>query len=495
MIRTHKPDVDLCFFSASALLGLFRTKELSPAELMTRLIDRHGEVNQHINATTETYFDRALDSARKAEAAYVKNPGDCRPLEGLPVAIKDFHPVAGELTTFGSHTFGDFRPEQTAPTVQRLFDAGAIMHIRTTTPEFAYSGMCHSPRWGVTRNPWNTDFTPGGSSGGSAAAVAAGITPLADGTDGGGSVRIPAGACGLVGFKPPFGRNPLDQDHVGEAILKYGPLTRTVADAALMQNVMSGWHIDDRYTIQEKVVVPTESQADIKGLKIAYSSNLGYLEIDPVVSKNTQSSVAVFEALGCSVVEEEIDWNWGNLTNWLTYWEGLFAGVAGHLLKDWRFHMDPVVVGLLERGLQHSAATLYQAYLYRNSMYQRIKPIFEKYDLLICPTNCVPAVPVDHDELSGDFKINGREVHATYGWFATNPFNLMSQCPVMSMPSGFSPEGVPTGIQLVGRPCDDLTVFKAAAAYENATASERNITPSFEGSGMPTKLNPRHHSI
>ena len=462
---------------------------------MTATQNRCENVNAYLNAITESYFEEAFELAKSAEKVYFSEPEKARPLEGIPVGIKDFHPVKGKLTTLGSFTTGDFYPEETAPTVQRLLDSGAIMHIRTTTPEFAYSGMCHSPRWGVTHNPWNTDYTPGGSSGGAGAAVSAGMAPIADGTDGGGSIRIPASACGLVGYKPPFGRNPLDQEHTGEAILKYGPLARSVNDAALMQNVMSGPHPNDRFTIREKLNIPLYENVDLQGLKVAYSKNLGYLEIEKCVEENTTNAASVLESVGCSVDEVDLGWNWGNLTNWLIYWEGLFAGVAGHLLKDWRFYMDPVVVGLLERGLDHSASTLYNAYLYRNQMYTQLKKVFDKYDVLICPTNCVAAVPVDHDELSVDFKINKRQVNATYGWFATNPFNLMSQCPAISIPSGISPYGVPTGFQIVGSPFDDLSVFKVAFAYETATEGTLSKIPTISASKNHAKLNPRFQSF
>jgi amidase len=461
-----EPDLELCYLSGSDALSRFAAHTLSPVELMRAVIRRTQQVNPKLNAITYEYFDRALKQAREAESRYSRTDGRARPLEGLPVAIKDFHCVKGEITTFGSRIFESFRPAFTAPTVQRLLDAGAIMHIRTTTPEFAYSGMTHSPLWGITRNPWNTEFTPGGSSGGAGAAVAAGMTTLADGTDGGGSIRIPAGACGLVGFKPPFGRNPLDRDHPGESILKYGPITRSVADAALMQNVMSGPHLDDRCSVRDKVHLPP-SYGSIKGMKIAFSMNLGYLGIDPEVEANTRQALEVFKQLGCEIVDVDLGWTMENLRAWMTHWEGLFAAVAGKYLNQWRSSMDPIVVGLLERGSRHTAVDLYNATLHRGAMYERLGPILEAYDLLICPTNAVPAVPADHDQ-AREFKVGNVTVDGTYGWFLTNPFNLMSQCPVMSVPSGFAASGVPTGIQIVGRTFDDLSVFRAAAAYEAA---------------------------
>ena len=465
--KVRAVDLELCYLSATEAIERFKKKELSPVDLMKAVIARTEQVNPQLNAVTYSFFDRALAQASEAEGKYVRADKDLRPLEGIPVAIKDFHPVKGEITTYGSKTHADFRSDYTAPTVQRLLDAGGIMHLRTTTPEWAYSGMTHSPLWGITRNPWNTDYTPGGSSGGAGAAVVAGMTTLADGTDGGGSIRIPAAACGLVGFKPPFGRNPLDRDHPGESILKYGPITRTVADAALMQNIMSGPHVEDRCTVREVIRLP-EKYRPLEKCKIAFSIDLGYVGVDQEVQKNTYKALDVFRSLGCEVTEVDLGWTSENLTMWMRYWESLFAATAGKYLDERRADLDPVVVGLLERGRLHTAAEMYQVTLHRGKMWRTLGPILEKYDFLVCPTNAVPAVRAEHDQSASDFNVDGKPTHATYGWFLTNPFNLMSECPVMSVPSGIASTGIPTGIQIVGRTFDDVSVFRAAAAYEAA---------------------------
>ena len=301
-------DLNLCYMSATEALAHFRAHTLSPLELLDALIARSEAINPELNTLTYSFYERARDQARKAEARYRASDGRPRALEGIPVAIKDFHPVKGEITTFGSKIFENHRPDYTAPTVDRLLKAGAIMHQRSTSPEFAYSGATHSPLWGITPNPWNREYTSGGSSGGAGAQVAAGMTTIADGTDGGGSIRIPASACGIVGYKPPFGRNPLDRDHPLETILHYGPLTRTVNDAALMQNVMSGPHPEDICSLPNRLRLP-EDFAGIEGWKIAYSPDLGYVEIDPEVRRNTEAAVARFESLGCTVETVELDWN------------------------------------------------------------------------------------------------------------------------------------------------------------------------------------------
>ena len=456
---------ELHYLTASEALTLFKEKKLSPVELMEAVITRCEEVNPKVNAITYSFYDRALDQAKKAETKYLKSGAKLRRLEGLPVAIKDFHPVKGEITTLGSKVFENFRPNYTAPTVDRLFKAGAIMHIRTTSPEFAYSGATHSPLWGITPNPWNLEYTSGGSSGGAAAAVASGMTTLADGTDGGGSIRIPASACGIVGYKAPFGRNPLDRDHPLESILHYGPMVRSVSDAALMQNVMSGPHKEDLCTIPQKLHIPDDLK-DIRGWKVALSVNLGYVEVSPEVEKNTRIAAQMFEEAGCEVNEVDVGWDWGVLDCWMTWWEGLFAAVAGDLLPRWQYDMDPYVVRLLEKGLSHSASRLYRCNLKRGEMWRKIEPILSSYDVLICPTLAIPAVKADHNDADPNFTINGKPIQAYVGWVLTHGFNLISQCTVMSVPTGFGSTGVPTGMQIVGRPFDDIRVFRASAAFE-----------------------------
>jgi amidase len=460
-------DLDLCYMTATEAISKFKAKELSPVELMGAVIARCEEVNPKVNALTYTFFERALDQAKKAEARYMKTDGRTRALEGIPTAIKDFHSVKGEITTLGSKIYADTRSDNTAPTIERLFRAGAIMHCRTTTPEFAHSGTTKSPLWGITRNPWNLDYSSGGSSGGAGAAVAAGMTTVADGTDGGGSIRIPSSACGIFGYKPPFGRNPLDREHPYESILHYGPMARSVADAALMQNVMSGPHGVDICSLRTRLRLPQTFEG-IKGWKVALSPNLGFNEIDPEVEANTRHAVQVFESLGCTVEEVDLAWDYSVMDAWLTHWEGLFWAVAGELYPRWRYEMDPFVASILEQGRGHNAARMYNVNAVRGEMYKTLAPVLSKYDILITPTLCVPAVKADHDDADPDFTINGKKVPAYLGWIQTYPFNLMSQCPVASVPSGLSKSGVPTGLQIVAKTYDDMSVFRAASAFETA---------------------------
>lgn len=458
---------DLCYLTGEEALSRFRDHSLSPVELMRAVIDRCEKANPSVNAITNRFYEQALAQAGEAETRYMSGKFT-RPLEGLPLAVKELHPIKGVVTTWGSKIFEGVPADYTLPAVQRLFDAGAIMHIRTTTPEFAHAGHCHSPLYGVTHNPWNTEYSSCGSSGGSAVAVATGMTTIAEGDDGGGSIRMPSSACGVFGIKPPYGRNPGGLlDTIFEYIIHIGPITRSVGDAAIMQNVMSGQHPMDITSLPYKVEIPTKRES-VEGLRVAYSPNLGYFEVDKEVAENTRQAVKKLEALGCIVEQVELGWNEEAYDAWVTHWEGLFATIAEKHLTRWQYQMDPFVRGLIYRGLSHSAVRVKKTEIVRTGMWRSLSAIFEKYDALVCPTLAVPAIKAEHRNDDPDFTINGKPIDAYLQWALTYPFNLLSQCPVASVPSGFSSSGVPTGMQIVGRPFDDLSVFRVARAYEDA---------------------------
>ena len=464
-------DDDPCYLSATEAIARFTDKSLSPVEVMRAVIARIEAINPILNAFTYTFFERALEKARAAEKSYMSGD-NVRPLEGVPIVIKDLHAVAGEVTTLGSKAFADNVPEKSAPTVARLLEAGAIMHARSTTPEFAHGPYCKSALWGVTRNPWNPDFTPGGSSGGSTAAVASGMTVLADGTDGAGSIRNPCALSGVFGFDPPFGRNPLDAGFPRESLLHYGPITRSVADGALMQNVMAGPHLDDACTVRPKLKIPAEL-TPIKGWKIAFSMDLGYFEIDEEIQANMRGTVDAFKELGCQIDEVDIDWNFDVLDAQTTLWESILFAITHDFYPRWKFEMDRYVRELIERGSRHSAKRLYDTNFVRGAMYQTLGPILENYDVLICPTTALPGLPAEHDILDTDLRINGKPISyanlpgdSYLHWQLSYPFNLIPECPVAAVPNGFTKRGLPTGMQIVGKTYDDVSVFRAAADFE-----------------------------
>jgi len=459
-------DLDLCYMPASEALKRFKAKKLSPVELMEAVIKRAEATQDKVNAFTYTHFDEAMALAKKAEAKYAKGKktGD---LEGLPVGIKDESYIAGKPTSGGSLIMKDFVADATSTMNERVIKAGGIVHARTATPEFSCAAYTWTRLWGVTRNPWNTKFTPGGSSGGSGASLAAGTSSIATGSDIGGSIRIPASACGVVGYKPPYGRNPDDPPFNLDFYCHTGPLARTVEDAILLQNVMTGPSPLDIASLRPKLTLPTKFKP-INGWKIAYSMNLGGFEVDPEVVRNTKKALDVFRSLGAEV--EEVDLGWGPevLEAGLAYLHHLFGAFLSKLLPDHADEMTTYARKFAEDGAGSRAVDFVNSLEVAGRMYSTLGPLLEKYNVLICPTTALPSVPADHDQSKDEVRINGKLVNPSLGWVMTTPFNTMSRCPVLSVPSGHAKNGVPTGIQIVGRTYCDEDVFRAGMAYEKA---------------------------
>jgi amidase len=457
---------DLCYLTADDAIAAFTAKTLSPVELMEAVIDRAGQVQDKLKPFTYTHFDEAMDLARKAEARYVKG-APLGSLDGLPIGIKDESYIAGKPTSNGSLITKDFVADETSVNNERILAEGGIVHARTATPEFSSAGITWSRLWGVTRNPWNPEFTPGGSSGGSAASLAAGTSTLCTGSDIGGSIRIPASACGLVGYKPPYGRNPDDPPFNLDFYCHTGPLARSVKDAIRLQNVMCGPTPRDISTLRPKLVLPSD-YAPIKGWKIAYSPDLCAFEVDPEVRANTEAALDVFRDLGAVVEEVDLQWPPEILQAALAYLDHLFGGALSSLLEDHADEMTSYCRELCEKAMASTAQDFVGSLEVAGEMYKTLGPILETYKVLICPTMGIPAVPATFDQTKDEVRINGRAVNPFLGWVMTTPFNTLSRCPVLSVPSGHASTGVPTGIQIVGRTYCDQDVFQAALAYETA---------------------------
>ncbi len=460
-------DLELCYLPAHEAIRRFKARRLSPVELMTAVIARAEQVEPTVNALTFRFFDEAMDKARAAEAKYLKTDGRTRALEGLPVAIKDESYIKGQPTSNGSLIMKDFVAQDTSPINERVLRAGGIVHARTATPEFSCAGYTHSRLWGVTRNPWNPDFTPGGSSGGSSASLASGTSTLATGSDIGGSIRIPASTCGLAGFKPPYGRNPEDPPFSLDFYCHTGPLARSARDSILLQNVISGPHPKDIVSLRPKLRLASESQG-IAGWRIAYSPDLGFFEVDPEVRANTERALEVFRGLGATVEEVDVGWDAGTLEAGLKYLKHIFGTLIGKSLHQHGDDMTSYARAFAEASRNSTAADYFGTLEVAGEMYKTLGPILEKHQLLICPTTALPAVAADFDQSKDQVVINGKPVNPMLGWVMTTPFNTMSRCPVLSMPSGRAANGVPTGIQLVGRTYRDQDVFRAALDYEAA---------------------------
>ncbi len=456
-------DLDLAYRSAAELARMIRAGEISPVEAVRNSLDRIAETDRRLNAFCFVYEEEALAKAAEAERA-VRQGRPLGALHGVPIALKDITPTKGKRTTLGSHAFEQWVPERDAVEARRLFDAGAILIGKTTTPEFSYSGFTDSPLWGITRNPWDPSRTPGGSSGGSAAAVAAGCVALADGTDSGGSIRIPAALCGVVGLKPSLGRIPMDAlPTVFDQISHFGPIARTVEDAALFLGLTQGPDDADPQSLPP-LALPSPLPRDVTGLTLALSIDLGYHTVDEEIAANTRRAAVALAEAGAQVREVKLAWEPEIEIAWFQHWGVLLAACFGEALTTHRERMDPRLVTLMERGLQMNAVEFKRIELLRTRQWRALAEILSEHDALLCPTMPIPAPPVEHGEQ--DFCYVDSEGRWR-GFDMTGVFNFVSQCPALSVPSGLTAAGLPTGLQIVGRRFADSTVLRIGAALED----------------------------
>jgi len=462
-VRLSRVHDDLAFASAAAMAAAIRDKRLSPVELVDALLARIERLNPVLNAYCTVTAAEARAAARQAEATVARGEPLGR-LHGVPISVKDTLWTAGVRTTMGSALYAEFVPAEDALVVARLRAAGAVVLGKTTTPEFAFKGMTDSPLFGVTRNPWSLAHTPGGSTGGGAAAVAAGLGPLAVGTDEGGSIRLPASFSGVVGLKPTFGLVPRVPVGVAELLTHLGPLARTVEDCALFLTVTTGHDDRDGGSV---ATPPTDYVAGLgrppDGLRVAWSPRLGYAAVDPEVLRITGAAVARLSALGWSVEEADPGFEDPAEIQDAFRYPPLAAALGDRLPTD-RARMDPALVLLVERGQSMSGADVGRALMRRHALWTDVARFFRRHDLLVTPV--VAVVPFRADgEPPGE--IAGRAV-GRRGWIPfTYPFNLTGQ-PAIAVPCGWTAEGLPIGLQLVGRRFEDALVLRAAAAIEAA---------------------------
>jgi aspartyl-tRNA(Asn)/glutamyl-tRNA(Gln) amidotransferase subunit A len=459
-------DSELCFLSANEVLTKFRSKDLSPVELLDALIDRIEAVEPQINAVCDRRYDEARSEAKASAQRYAGKGDAPRALEGVPVAAKEEQAMVGRVNSYGSLVYADQIATETHPMLERIQAAGGVIHIRATTPEFSCAGFTHSRLWGITRNPWNTDFTPGGSSGGSGASLAAGYAPLATGSDIGGSIRIPASFCGVVGFKPPYGRVPAMPPFNLDHYCHDGPMARTVADAALLTNVVAGKHPIDVVSMPAPAHLSLEA-GSISDLRIALCIRLGDHQVDPVVEANTRRAAAVFEGLGATVVEVELPWTTEQV---YAAARAHFGGIFGpSVAKDLEAHGDLLTTYATEfaRDMAGSMGFL-DGLALEGELYRPLGALLADYDALICPTMGTTGFLADADFVDDKCVVNGVSLPSYLMSALTPPFNIASRCPVLAVPTGVADNGVPTGAQIVGRTYDDVTTFRLGLAYETA---------------------------
>ncbi|MDA0218855.1 MAG: amidase [Proteobacteria bacterium] len=456
-------DLDLCYTPASELARRIRNREQSPVEIVANSLARIEEVNPDLNCFCFTFPEEALAAAAAAEEAVMRGE-QVGALHGVPIAIKDFTPTRGKTTTMGSKVYADWVPDEDAQIVKDLTRAGAIMVGKTTTPEFAHAGFTHSPLWGVTRNPWNTQHTPGGSSGGSGAAVASGCVPLAEGSDMGGSVRIPASCCGTVGLKPSLGRIPMTVlPTVFDNISHFGPLARTIDDAALFLAAAQGPFERDIMSLQTPLGIALPIGGDVKGLRIALDMDLGFYAVDDEVAANVEACAAALRDAGAIVEEVDLGWTRRMSDAWNVYWDVYLAAFFEQHLDSRREDLDPTIAAMFDSARKVDAITFKRLEFVRTQQWQALCDIFERYDALICPTCPIPAPPADarDAELYGETDEGKLRADAM-----TEVFNNIAQCPALSVPSGWSKAGLPTGLQIVGHRFDDLMALRIGAAIE-----------------------------
>ena len=459
-------DLELCYLSATDVLKRFRACTLSPVEYLTELIKRAEETEPVINAFAFTWFDQAMDQAKEAEAKYARKDPNIRELEGLPVAVKDQPDIKGQPMTMGSLYLKDNVSTETDFSIQRLLDAGVIVHARTTTGEFCCSGVSDSKIHGTTHTPWKIGYTCGGSSGGSGASLAVGSSPLATGSDIGGSIRIPAACCGVVGYKPPYGRNPGGSAVHFDTYAVMGPMTRTVSDAAMMQNILCGPHPLDNASIRPKYVLP-DTYENIQGLRIAWSMDLSFFEVDEHVRTNTLKTLDALKDLGAELVEVDFGWSAEADRALQNYLDHLFNGYIKAIVDTNPDLATSWATYCANAAGKTSATDFSGAYETQARMSRQVGAIMDDCYAFICPTNNCHEIPADQDP-NDRVVINGKTVDPLYGWCMAHPFNMLGRLPVLSVPSGVGGNGLPTGIQIVARHLDDERVFRVAMALEKA---------------------------
>ncbi len=457
--------------SAMEMRRRIAKREISPVDLTRRALDKAQATQDSLNAFFVLLPDEAMAAARSAEDAVMKG-APLGVLHGLPFSAKDLMAVKGVRYASGSRTMADNIATVEAPAVERAKAAGAVLIGKTTTSEFGCKSVGDSPLTGVTRNPWNLAKTPGGSSAGAAASVAAGVTPFALGTDGGGSIRIPCAFTGLAGIKGQFGRVPVWPTSATPTLAHVGPLARTVTDAALVFSAIAGHDARDPFGVAGAVPdVLGASRASVAGMRVAYSPTLGYARPDPEVVEITRRAAQVFEDLGCHV--EEVDAVFA--TDPADLWTAEFyAGVGIRLrsfMENQRDLLDPAVADVLELALHQEMQSYYTSVFERYALREQARSFFDRFDILLSPV-----LPVTSLDVGVNIPAALSDRNLVSWVFYTYPFNLTGQ-PAASVCAGIAKDGMPVGLQVVGRSHCEADVVRAAAAFERTQAAGYNVRP------------------
>lgn len=462
-------DDNLAFAPATELRELIANRQITSVELtelyLSRIERLDGQLNSYLTPTPEI----ALAQARRADEATARGES-LGALHGLPISIKDLQMTKGVRTTGGSLAFADRVPDADAACVERVFGAGAVMLGKTNTPEFGLLGANENRLGEPCRNPWNTERTSGGSSGGAGAATVAGLCALATGGDGGGSIRIPASFNGIYGIKPTQGRvssyTGVDAPPAVNITSQQGPMTRTVRDTAELLQVMAGYDARDAGSLRQPVpdfVGALDKGVD--GLRIGWSADFGYAPADAEVTQASEAAAMSFGELGCEVEESTLSLE-SPFDTWMVFFAGNAYATNGHLLDD---PDDPLTWygrWTIEQGARYTMADYIRALGERDRMIQQFMDEFDKFDLLLSPTMATTAFPTDaYPETVG-----GQAPYPIPAWGFlpyTHPINTIGFT-AASIPCGFDSDGMPIGLHIIGRPGDEATVLAASAAFEQA---------------------------
>ena len=463
---------DICSMDGASLVRSVKSRAISPVEIVEAVLDRMDRLDPSIHAFCTPTPDIARRDARRLEAKIMAGHS-IGPLAGIAMGVKDLILTKGIRTTFGSYAYRDFVPEEDDVVIERLRRGDAIILGKTNVPEFGYSAAGHNPIFETTANPWNLACTSGGSSAGSAAAVAAGMGPAALGSDGGGSIRIPSAHCGTYGMKPSMGRVPLypgcrDDRYPGasswESLEHIGPITRTVADAALVLSAIAGPDDRDRHSRPQADFDWLEATSGgVEGLRVAFTLDWGYAAVDPEVRRIVTQAVMVFENdLGCRVQQDNPGWG----DPWETFWtlvamESDLVGMR-HMADELGSRMSPHLVEFLHKAW--SAEDFTNAVTRRKEICNKMWKFMRRYDLLLTPTVAVPPFPLN---VQGPERIDGQMVESSAWIPFTFPINMTGQ-PAASVPAGWTDNNLPVGLQIIGRHLADETVLRASAAFEAA---------------------------
>ena len=457
---------ELAFMSAVELAQSIRDKKVSSLEATENFFQRIDQLDSQLHSYLTLCRDQALADARAADAA-VRQGAELGPLHGVPISIKDLETTKGVVTTMGSAIFKDRVPDMDSIVVERVKSAGAIILGKTNTPEFGQSGTTENKLGEPCRNPWNTERTPGGSSGGAAAALAAGLCTLSMGTDGGGSVRIPASFTGLFGIKPTQGRVPRfggygrpSANHFSQS----GPITRTVADSALLLQVIAGPDTRDITSIREPAPdFSANLGSGVNGMRLAWSSDLGYAAVDAEVVDITKQAAMKFIGLGANMDDAKLKLEDPFETFWNVFSTAAYTSY-GHLLEEHRDDLSDIGLMSIEHGQQTTGADMSRAIYEVDRLGRRMEEFFDNFDLLLTPTMAVPAFPID--QRPG--VIGGKTVDPFWGFLPfTYPINISGQT-AASIPCGYSSDGMPIGLHIIGPKGSEAKVLQACAAFEAA---------------------------